>query len=200
MGVSSLIPSSVLLMRPALIPAAVVLLVVPMTTAAQVRPGSRDTVPTSMLPPAGKCRLWITGVAPAQQPAATDCATALRQRSANSVILYGPPLKQGSAGRFDPAVGRESSGKASTLEPRVAVPTVDGKATARDGERDRERDPKAEADKRATVRTERERETNKPAVKSDPMRAPAVRAEKPPVKLPVKLPPSDPPKKKPELP
>lgn len=153
-------------------------------------------MPTSMLPPAGKCRIWITGVAPAQQPAATDCATALRQRGANSVILYGPPLKQGSAGRFDPAVGRESSGKTSTREPRVAVPTVDGKATAREVERDRERDQKAEADRRASVRTERERESNKPAVKTVPMTAPAVRAEKPPVKLP----PSDPPKKKPELP
>ncbi|MCC7003311.1 MAG: hypothetical protein IT357_14225 [Gemmatimonadaceae bacterium] len=179
-------------MRHALIPAAVALLVVPTTTAAQVRPGSRDTVPTAMLPPAGKCRIWITGVAPAQQPAATDCPTALRQRSANSVILYGPPLKRSSAGRFDPAVGRESSGTTSAREPRVAVPTVEGKATSRD----RERDPKAETDKRAAVRAEREREASKPAVKTVPIGTPAVRAEKPPVKLP----PSDPPKKKPELP
>ncbi len=192
MGVSCVILSSVPMMRHALIPAAVALLVVPTTATAQVRPGSRDTVPAAMLPPAGKCRIWITDVAPAQQPAATDCATALRQRSANSVILYGPPHKSGSAGRFDPAVGRESSGAPGTRESRVAVPNVGGKSTSRD----QERDLRSDADKRAAARAERERETTKPAAKPAPAGTPAVRAEKPPEKLP----PTDPAKKKPELP
>jgi len=162
-------------MRHVLLPAALALLVVPTTTAAQVRPGSRDTVPTAMLPPAGKCRVWITGVAPAQQPAATDCPTALRQRSANSVILYGPPLKSAGSGRFDPAVGRESKAE------------VDERATVR-VESERARD------------TERPRETTQPAVKPLPVGAPALRAEKPAAKPTAKRAPVDPAKKKPELP
>jgi hypothetical protein len=183
MGVSSLIPSSVPLMRQVLIPAALALLVVPSTTAAQVRPGSRDTVPTSMLPPAGKCRIWITGVAPAQQPAATDCPTALRQRSANSVILYGPPLKSAGSGRFDPAVGREEKeAPEAPRAPRIAPPNTTREATTRD----------------ATARdaVPRKRVPTEPVVKPVPLATPAVRAEKPPVKSP----PTDPPKKKPELP
>ena len=185
MGVSSLIPTSVPLMRHALIPAAVALLVVPTTTAAQVRPGTRDTVPTAMLPPAGKCRIWITGVAPAQQPAATDCPTALRQRSANSVILYGPPLKSGSAGRFDPAVGREASEaseKSRVRETRLAPPNTARDVTARD--------------KTSRDAATRKREPTEPAVKPAPVATPALRADKPPAKSP----PTDPPKKKPELP
>lgn len=144
MRVSSVIPTSVLMMRHALIPAAVALLVVPATAAAQARSGSRDTVPTAMMPPAGKCRIWITGVAPAQQPAATDCPTALRQRSANSVILYGPPLKAGNAGRFDPAVGRESSGASSARETTKpeAKPTQTPKPTVRAEKRPAKLPPK----------------------------------------------------------
>lgn len=162
-------------MRHVLIPAALALLVVPTTTAAQVRPGSRDTVPTAMLPPAGKCRVWITGVAPAQQPAATDCPTALRQRSANSVILYGPPLKSAGSGRFDPAVGRESKSEA------------DERATVRvEPERARE--------------SERPREKNTPAVKPLPVGTPALRAEKPAPKPTATRTPVEPVKKKPELP
>jgi hypothetical protein len=29
-----------------------------------------------------------------QQPAPTDCATALRLKPANAVVLYGPPLRE----------------------------------------------------------------------------------------------------------
>ncbi len=63
---------------------------------------ARDTVPVSLLPPAGKCRIWMDGVPAAQQPAATDCATALRQRPANGKILYGPSSGDTRGGRFEP--------------------------------------------------------------------------------------------------
>ncbi len=49
-----------------------------------------ESVPTHMMPPAGKCRIWVDGVTPAQQPAPTDCQTALRQRPTNGVVVFGP--------------------------------------------------------------------------------------------------------------
>jgi len=51
-------------------------------------------VPVHLLPPAGKCRVWMEEVPAAQQPAPTDCATALRLKPANAVVLYGPPLRE----------------------------------------------------------------------------------------------------------
>ena len=51
-------------------------------------------VPVHLLPPAGKCRVWMEAVPAPQQPAPTDCATALRLKPANAVVLYGPPLRE----------------------------------------------------------------------------------------------------------
>lgn len=48
-----------------------------------------DSVPTSYRPPAGMCRVWIDGVPAAQQPAPTDCATAVRNKPANGRVVYG---------------------------------------------------------------------------------------------------------------
>ncbi len=46
-------------------------------------------VPTSARPPKGMCRIWIDGVPAAQQPAATDCATAVKNRPANGRVIFG---------------------------------------------------------------------------------------------------------------
>jgi hypothetical protein len=50
-------------------------------------------VPPAFYPPAGMCRIWINQVPAAQQPAPTDCASALRNRPANGMVLFGdqPP-------------------------------------------------------------------------------------------------------------
>jgi hypothetical protein len=58
--------------------------------------GSRDQiVPPGFFPPAGMCRIWINGVPAGQQPAPTDCASAVRNRPANARVLFGddPPKK-----------------------------------------------------------------------------------------------------------
>ena len=60
------------------------------------RPAPRvapSDVPREMLPPAGKCRIWMDGVSPSQQPAPTDCQTALRQRPTNGTVVFGPAPK-----------------------------------------------------------------------------------------------------------
>lgn len=46
-------------------------------------------IPRGHLPPKGMCRVWIDGVPPGQQPPVTDCATAERNRTVNSRVIYG---------------------------------------------------------------------------------------------------------------
>lgn len=53
------------------------------------RSRSEPTVPPAYQPPPGMCRIWLDGVPPAQQPASTDCATAVRNRPSNGRVLFG---------------------------------------------------------------------------------------------------------------
>jgi hypothetical protein len=49
----------------------------------------RASVPADARPPKGMCRIWIDGVPAAQQPAATDCATAVKNRPSNGHVIFG---------------------------------------------------------------------------------------------------------------
>lgn len=49
----------------------------------------RDSIPAAYLPPAGMCRIWVDNVPPAQQPAPTDCASAIKNRPANGRVVFG---------------------------------------------------------------------------------------------------------------
>lgn len=46
-------------------------------------------IPPAFRPPAGMCRVWIEGVPPGQQPAPTDCVTAVRNRPVNGSVIFG---------------------------------------------------------------------------------------------------------------
>jgi hypothetical protein len=46
-------------------------------------------IPASSRPPAGMCRVWLDDVPAAQQPAPTDCATAVRNRPAKGRVIFG---------------------------------------------------------------------------------------------------------------
>ena len=50
---------------------------------------ARPDIPEKYLPPVGMCRVWVDGVAPTQQPAPTDCASAVRNKPANGRVIYG---------------------------------------------------------------------------------------------------------------
>jgi hypothetical protein len=60
-------------------------------TIVQSRSGKRssDRIPPGHLPPAGMCRIWIDGVPPGQQPAPTDCQTAVATKPANARVIWG---------------------------------------------------------------------------------------------------------------
>ncbi len=46
-------------------------------------------IPPAFRPPAGMCRIWIEGVPAGQQPAPTDCVTAVRNRPVNGSVIFG---------------------------------------------------------------------------------------------------------------
>jgi hypothetical protein len=46
-------------------------------------------IPVSLRPPAGMCRVWLDDVPAAQQPAPTDCPTAVRNRPAKGRVIFG---------------------------------------------------------------------------------------------------------------
>jgi hypothetical protein len=49
----------------------------------------KDEIPANMRPPAGMCRIWLENVPAAQQPAPTDCASAVRNRPAKGRVIFG---------------------------------------------------------------------------------------------------------------
>jgi len=92
--------------------------------AQEVRDPLPPQVPVSFTPPAGLCRVWLSGVPATQQPAPTDCASAIKNRPNNAAVLFGPnPSKRRSEpGELDsfvksmlPAARRFTP---STLAPR----------------------------------------------------------------------------------
>lgn len=46
-------------------------------------------IPREYMPPAGMCRIWLDDVPPKQQPAPTDCPTAIRKRPPNGHVIFG---------------------------------------------------------------------------------------------------------------
>ncbi|BAH39809.1 MAG TPA: hypothetical protein DGD08_13325 [Gemmatimonas aurantiaca] len=58
-------------------------------------------VPKEYLPPAGMCRVWVDGVPAAQQPAPTDCASAVRNKPANGRVIYGEDKAKSGGKKMD---------------------------------------------------------------------------------------------------
>src|SRR5215213_8510769 len=54
-----------------------------------------DEVPKEYRPPKGMCRIWLDKVPAKQQPAPTDCPTAVRNRPANGRVVFGDDYKDG---------------------------------------------------------------------------------------------------------
>lgn len=46
-------------------------------------------IPADARPPKGMCRIWLENVPAGQQPAATDCQTAIKNRPQNAQVIFG---------------------------------------------------------------------------------------------------------------
>jgi len=46
-------------------------------------------IPAAYRPPPGMCRVWLENVPPSQQPASTDCVSAVRNRPNNARVIFG---------------------------------------------------------------------------------------------------------------
>jgi hypothetical protein len=57
--------------------------------------GDGDDVPKAYRPPSGMCRIWLEKVPAKQQPAPTDCPTAVRNRPPNGKVLFGDDYVDG---------------------------------------------------------------------------------------------------------
>jgi hypothetical protein len=92
--------------------AGVLMIAIASTAGAQQQPPKTqpDTILDSQRPPKGMCRIWLKDVPAAQQPAPTDCTTAVKNVPANGKVIFGDT--QGS--------------KKPTLQPK---PLVDPKQT-----------------------------------------------------------------------
>lgn len=124
---------------------------------AQGRGQKANDIPPGMRPPAGMCRIWLDGVPPGQQPAPTDCATAVRNRPSNGRVIFGDDYVDGK--------GRKLKGDDKrTTAPREERERDDDdekpKSTTR-GERDRDdgEHPSTNSDRRAR---HRDNESSKP--------------------------------------
>jgi len=53
-----------------------------------------DAIPREFRPPAGMCRIWVENVPAAQQPAPTDCPSAVKNKPANAKVIYGEPASK----------------------------------------------------------------------------------------------------------
>ncbi len=52
-------------------------------------------VPKEYRPPKGMCRIWLNDVPAKQQPAPTDCPTAVRNRPSNGKVVFGDDYRDG---------------------------------------------------------------------------------------------------------
>ena len=57
--------------------------------AQQAQPPRADSVLKSFRPPPGMCRIWLDKVPARQQPAPTDCRTAVHDKPTNGKVIFG---------------------------------------------------------------------------------------------------------------
>jgi len=67
---------------------------------------NKTDIPASSRPPAGMCRIWLDGVPAAQQPAPTDCASAVRNRAAKGRVIFGDDYVAPKRGDSSAAKGK----------------------------------------------------------------------------------------------
>ena len=88
--------------------------------------GGDQSVPVNARPPAGMCRVWLDDVPVAQQPAPTDCPTAVRNRSPKSRVIFGDDYVDAKKdttkkGEKPPAIKGFAPSKSAPRKPPFAI-------------------------------------------------------------------------------
>ena len=77
-------------------------------------------VPPGFYPPVGMCRIWVNDVPAAQQPAPTDCASAVRNRPTNGKVLFGDEPPKGKKGKSDKGKSNPADELVDLLNRRIS--------------------------------------------------------------------------------
>lgn len=82
-------------------------------------------IPKAYRPPPGMCRVWLDDVPPGQQPAPTDCKSALRNKPAKARVIFGDDYVDADRKR-QPSLtgftGRDEPGEKAAARPRWRRP------------------------------------------------------------------------------
>jgi hypothetical protein len=87
--------------------------------------GREKDIPASSRPPAGMCRVWLENVPAAQQPAPTDCASAVRNRPAKGRVIFGDDYvapKRTDSTKAKQAIKGFAPSKSSSKKPPIQFP------------------------------------------------------------------------------
>jgi hypothetical protein len=80
----------------------------------------QQIVPPGFFPPAGMCRIWINGVPAGQQPAPTDCGSAVKNRPANGRVLFGDDPPKSKKGKTDKSKSSATDELVDLITRRIA--------------------------------------------------------------------------------
>src|SRR5438874_2255634 len=93
----------------------------PKPQATQQTQSRRDQiVPPGFFPPAGMCRIWLNEVPAGQQPAPTDCASAVRNRPTNGRVLFGDEPPKSKKGKSDKGKSSSTDGLIDLITRRIS--------------------------------------------------------------------------------
>jgi hypothetical protein len=93
--------------------------------AQQPTAGQSTEIPAEYMPPKGMCRIWLKDVPPKQQPAPTDCATAVKKSPPNGRVIFGDTEEKKGKGEVPVTKGETPvkgySPKGTTAPPPIVV-------------------------------------------------------------------------------
>jgi hypothetical protein len=79
-------------------------------------------IPADARPPKGMCRVWIDGVPAAQQPAATDCASAVKNRPTNGRVIFGDDFRDSAKTNDKAKLPPSAKGFQGVKPPAILLP------------------------------------------------------------------------------
>ncbi|MFL5561994.1 MAG: hypothetical protein ACJ79K_11010 [Gemmatimonadaceae bacterium] len=122
---------------------------------AQGKGQKANDIPPGMRPPAGMCRIWLDGVPPGQQPAPTDCATAVRNRPSNGRVIFGDDYADGKGRKLNGRDKRQTAPREDVpnRDDRRSTDRIDRRSPRRDD--DSVNDHKRKSRPRDSTRSER---------------------------------------------